>query len=167
MVGGGGDCARARLLDYEVKCEKDEVLVVVRPYMRLLEPQTSEGIEVVSRTGLTFNAIGTDLLSDSPMRLHLAGLDGFGVQRMPFSFEGRVPEGMKLSAHHIGAIENTWGQEAKTEEFGVALENGARLTADWTGIGILPRKEAEHSFAPDSTFKVVFGVLGAIYTTKQ
>lgn len=72
----------------EVSCEVTDAEMLVRPYVRLIEPREDRIIERLSSGTLSLLVDDYVVLDRFPIRDFLAALDGYGVRRRPFSLTG-------------------------------------------------------------------------------
>jgi hypothetical protein len=139
------------LLEETLTCNVTDAFLCVRPYVKLLPPESAGTREQLERLGkVTVRADKTLLFSGSISEV-LVGPDGYGVHRKPFSF--RYHADPKDSVFGTGVL-NAEG-EATPSDHGVFLAHRTKVLI-----------ELEYPLR-DGELKLATGLVMARYTTRD
>ena len=79
----------AHLLSFVTGASVCDAALLVRPYIRLVEPRTDAMLERLARHGrIRVDIDGDTFIQDGRLEEHLMGFDGYGLSRIPFYFRG-------------------------------------------------------------------------------
>jgi hypothetical protein len=148
---GPASTEKAILLDESISCRVYDAFLLIRPYVKLLSPE-SEGVrEQLMRLGkVTVYADKTMLFNGSISEI-LVGPDGYGAHRKPFSF--RYHAEPKDAVFGTGVLSGDL--EATPSDHGVFLVSGTRVLI-----------ELEYPLR-DGELKLATGLVMARYTAKD
>jgi hypothetical protein len=146
---GPAGTGKVILLEEALSCNVTDAFLFVRPYVRLLSPESAGTREQLERLGkVTVRADDTVLFNGSISEV-LVGPDGYGVHRKPFSF--RYHADPKGSVFGTGVL-NAEG-EATPSDHGVFLTHRTKVLI-----------ELEYPLR-DGELKLATGLVMARYTT--
>lgn len=72
------------LLERKLSCGATEAFLLVRPYVKLLDPQSEGTVEQLVRLGKITVRANDVVLTEGSIAEHLVGLNGYGFRRKPF-----------------------------------------------------------------------------------
>lgn len=134
-----------------------EATLLVRPYIRLVEPRTEEMLERIARHGrIRVDIDGDTFIQDGRAEEHLVGFDGYGLCRQPFYFRGGGSPDGKGSTFGVGELETATGQAIVTHR-GIFLSGSVQVDVWLSNVPL-----EEHEMVRLST-----GLVLGRYSTKE
>ncbi len=150
-------------ITYTVQGRVCDAELLVRPYIRLIEPQTQSMLDRLRSGRLSVSIDQASVLKESPLDEHLVGFDGYGLRRNPFKF---VPPRQDLDTlYGVGELtekEDTPGvfdpgMLAYPSNRGIFILNDQKVSISISGITLQPKE----------MLKIVVGLVLGKYTTKS
>jgi hypothetical protein len=140
------------LLERTLSCEVSDAFLVVRPYVKLVSPESEGTLEQLARLGKITVRADKAVLTEGPLAEHLVGFDSYGFHRKPFAFTA----GSRPAKWVFGVGTLNEDKTVSPGELGVFL-------ADKTTVTV----ELSYPLHAGEELKLATGLVMARYTTKD